>query len=211
MTHKRQEAPGTLELVREFVNTADFEGEEEELASPAGLARWLRARNLLEPDAEVGRRTCAAPSTCARRCARSCAPTTAGDPATDAVATLRAAAQRAGVGLEFEPDGSRREPQAGGVDGALGRLLVAVHEAQHDGTWARMKACPWDTCHWAFYDHTKNRYGGVVQHGRVREPRQGAGLPRASRALGSRSMPHVEVAGRATCTTSARARVSRCS
>jgi predicted RNA-binding Zn ribbon-like protein len=75
------------------------------------------------------------------------------------VTTLRASAQRAGVGLEFEPDGSRLEPQAGGVDGALGRLLVAVHEAQHDGTWARMKACPWDTCHWAFYDHTKNRSG----------------------------------------------------
>jgi predicted RNA-binding Zn ribbon-like protein len=23
-----------------------------------------------------------------------------------------------------------------------------------------LKACPWHTCHWAFYDHTKNS-GGV--------------------------------------------------
>jgi predicted RNA-binding Zn ribbon-like protein len=29
----------------------------------------------------------------------------------------------------------------------------------HDGTWSRMKACRNDTCHWAFYDASRNRSG----------------------------------------------------
>jgi predicted RNA-binding Zn ribbon-like protein len=36
-------------------------------------------------------------------------------------------------------------------------LLAIVAEAQADGSWERMKACPWETCRWAFYDHSKNR------------------------------------------------------
>jgi predicted RNA-binding Zn ribbon-like protein len=28
-----------------------------------------------------------------------------------------------------------------------------------DGTWDRLKACAADDCHWAFYDHTRNRSG----------------------------------------------------
>src|SRR5215468_10676791 len=39
-------APGRLELVREFVNTRDIEAGTDELGSPAGLTRWLRARDL---------------------------------------------------------------------------------------------------------------------------------------------------------------------
>ena len=51
------------------------------------------------------------------------------------------------------------EPCRPGVDGALGRLLGIVAEAQKEGTWSRLKACPWDTCRWAFYDHSRNRSG----------------------------------------------------
>ena len=39
----------------------------------------------------------------------------------------------------------------------FGRLLGIVARAQADGTWERMKACPWHTCHVAFYDHSRNR------------------------------------------------------
>ena len=54
---------------------------------------------------------------------------------------------------------SSLEPETPGSDGALGRLLTIVHEAEHEGTWPRLKACPWHTCHWAFYDNTKNASG----------------------------------------------------
>ncbi|HVT42409.1 MAG TPA: CGNR zinc finger domain-containing protein, partial [Acidimicrobiales bacterium] len=36
----------------------------------------------------------------------------------------------------------------------VARVLVIVRDAQHDGTWARLKACRNDECHWAFYDRS---------------------------------------------------------
>jgi predicted RNA-binding Zn ribbon-like protein len=41
-------APAQLELVRAFVNTLDIEAGTDELSSPAGLAAWLRERDLAE-------------------------------------------------------------------------------------------------------------------------------------------------------------------
>jgi predicted RNA-binding Zn ribbon-like protein len=159
MTHKRQEAPGRLELVREFVNTVDFEAGEEELADPAGLAAWLRKQELLEADADVGEKDVER-ARAVREALRALLMANNGaqrDP--EAVATLHDAASRAGIALTFDPGGSRLAPEAGGVDGALGRLLTVVHEAEQAGTWPRLKACPWHTCHWAFYDNTKNASG----------------------------------------------------
>jgi len=160
MTHKRQEAPGRLELVREFVNTADLEGGDEELASPAGLARWLQAHDLLESDAEVGEKDLER-AIAAREALRAQLKAHNGsDRDPEAVATLHEAANRAGIGLSFDDAGaSRLEPRTPGADGAIGRLLTIVHEAEHEGTWARLKACPWHTCQWAFYDNTKNASG----------------------------------------------------
>jgi hypothetical protein len=44
-----QEAPGRLRLVQEFVNSVDLEKEgSDQLATPDGLAGWLRERELLE-------------------------------------------------------------------------------------------------------------------------------------------------------------------
>ena len=48
-------------------------------------------------------------------------------------------------------------PRAGGVDGALGHLLVLIADAQRDGTWSRLKACPAEDCQFAFYDRSRNR------------------------------------------------------
>ena len=45
-----------LELVREFVNTRDFDHETDVLASPGELADWLLARGLAEDDQRTGAR-----------------------------------------------------------------------------------------------------------------------------------------------------------
>ena len=50
-------------------------------------------------------------------------------------------------------------PRAGGFAGVLARLLVPVTHAAMDGSWARVKACVADDCHWAFYDASRNRSG----------------------------------------------------
>ena len=69
--------------------------------------------------------------------------------------TLRRAADAARLTLDL------RKPQlvahAGGVDGALGRVLAVVFTAMLDGTWPRLKVCR--KCEWAFYDNSKNRSG----------------------------------------------------
>ena len=54
---------------------------------------------------------------------------------------------------------TRFEPVAGGVDGALGQIVAAIHAGIAEGTWERLKACERDVCRWAFYDHSKNRSG----------------------------------------------------
>ena len=78
------------------------------------------------------------------------------DPA--AIETLDAASLRARLTVRFTgPDRTGLEPAAGGVDGALGRLLRIVGAAIDDGTWQRMKVCPAETCRWAFYDTSRNR------------------------------------------------------
>jgi predicted RNA-binding Zn ribbon-like protein len=78
------------------------------------------------------------------------------DPA--AVATLDAASRRARLTLRFTgPDQTLLEPAAGGVDGALGRLLAIIDAAVQDGSWQRLKVCPAETCQWAFYDASRNR------------------------------------------------------
>ena len=161
MSRKRPEAPGRLDLIRQFVNTLDMEDGPEQLDSPEHLKRWLRAHDLIEPGAEVGEDDLRHAVGVREALRQQLKANNGFDRDPEAVATLHEAAGRAGVSLSFDPSGATRlEPARPGVDGAMGRLLTIVHEAEHDGTWTRMKACPWHTCHWAFYDNTKNA-GGV--------------------------------------------------
>ncbi len=157
MVMNRDEAPGELELVRAFVNTRDVEDGADELSAAPGLTGWLRARGLLGREEEVGPGALerAAEVREAIRGLLLANNHTGFDPA--AAATLDDAARRARLGLRFLPDGNaRQEPEAGGVDGALGRLLAIVAAAQADGTWPRLKACRNGDCLWAFYDHARN-------------------------------------------------------
>jgi hypothetical protein len=65
---------------------------------------------------------------------------------TNAVGRLEAS-----VTVVLNGDGSARLV----ADDVLGELLAIVAQAQADGTWRRMKACP--SCGWAFYDRSRNR------------------------------------------------------
>ena len=156
-----QEAPGRLELVRAFVNSVDLEDDVEELSSPEALAAWLAGRELLV-GGEAPARADLTRAVALREALRELLLGHHGDHDTDpaAVETIEAAARRARLELRFAPGGAARvAPGRDGVDGALGRLLAIVADAQADGTWERLKACPWDTCRWAFYDHSRNRSG----------------------------------------------------
>jgi predicted RNA-binding Zn ribbon-like protein len=157
---KNQAAPGTLELVRQFVNTADREQNEERLPTPEALSTWLADQQLISApmpaDAADLRHAIEL-----REALRAILLAHNGGPAVPDAAgeTLDDAACRARLQLRFRGGDIALEPEAGGVDAGLGRLLAIVYAAIAQHTWERLKACREHTCEWAFYDHTKNRSG----------------------------------------------------
>lgn len=158
---KRQDAPGELELVRGFVNTLDVNPGTEELGEPGDLRGWLIDNGLGGPDLRVGAADLRRAIQLREALRVILAAHTDGAPApVGACRTLDQLAVRARLRLRFDDHGGARiNPDAAGVDAALGRLLAVVHDAIAEGSWYRLKACRDHTCAWAFYDHTKNRSG----------------------------------------------------
>jgi predicted RNA-binding Zn ribbon-like protein len=157
-------APEPLRLVQRFVNSVDLESGEDELTSPAELRDWLAERCLIEADDTVSaadlRRALDV-----REGLRALLMANNGQPAdAERVERLNRAAARAGVRVRFESGAEPRlAPETRGVDGAVGRLMAIVAGAVEQGTWQRLKACPRDVCHWAFFDRSKNRSGRWCQ------------------------------------------------
>jgi predicted RNA-binding Zn ribbon-like protein len=151
-----QEAPDQLELVRAFVNTYDHEQGTEALSGPGALTAWLGANGLGTPRASGADLARARELREALRAILQHHGGAPLDPAAPAV--VDDAAGRAQLSVAFDDHGGAViAPRAGGVDGALGRLLVTIADAQRDGTWPRLKACPAQDCRWAFYDRSRNR------------------------------------------------------
>jgi predicted RNA-binding Zn ribbon-like protein len=154
----RQPAPGDLALVQRFINTLDIEASTDELSSPEGLSQWLAAHELIAADAHVD----ADDLNRARGLRESLRVLLDANhgaaPSHEAIDAFNEQAARLPLHVRADPPGRLAlEPAAGGVDGALGRLLAIAYTAAIDGTWSRLKVCPADTCRWAFYDHSKNR------------------------------------------------------
>jgi predicted RNA-binding Zn ribbon-like protein len=148
-------APDQLELVRTFVNTYDHEDGTEELTDPATLTAWLDGHGLGAPAATAAD----VERTHQLREALRAILQHHGGLELDAAAprVVDAAAERAQLAVAFDDHGDALiAPRADGVDGALGRLLVLIADAQRDGTWSRLKACPADDCQYAFYDRSRN-------------------------------------------------------
>ncbi|MGH2756635.1 MAG: CGNR zinc finger domain-containing protein [Actinomycetota bacterium] len=153
-------APGRLEVVQDFVNTADLEGGTDDLAGPEDLRAWLAERDLIAPGIDLS------PADLARavefreglRDALEANHDGALDPR--AIETINRTAAGARLVVRMAPDGSSSlVPDSAGIEGALGRLLAIVYTAMTDGTWDRLKICKRDKCRWAFYDQSKNQSG----------------------------------------------------
>jgi predicted RNA-binding Zn ribbon-like protein len=157
---KNQSAPGTLELVRQFVNTVDLEQNEERLPTPEALSTWLAEQRLIPAPAPADAEDLQHAIEL-REALRAILLAHNGGPAAPPAAgeTLDEAACRARLQLRFRGSDVALEPEADGVDAGLGRLLAIVQAATAQRTWERLKACREHTCEWAFYDHTKNHSG----------------------------------------------------
>jgi predicted RNA-binding Zn ribbon-like protein len=148
-----------LELVRDFVNTADLEDRREDLEHGRELVRWLREHRLLSGPTRASERD-AENARAVREALRELLRANNDVPDVDrdqASATLDEAARRAGLAVRFEHGAILFRPTRGGVPGGLALVLAAVGAAMSDGTWRRLKACRADTCRFAFIDNARNQ------------------------------------------------------
>ena len=151
--------PPSLRLVRDFVNTVEYQLDDERLREPADLAAWLSRRGLLDEDTPVSADDLAF-ATQLREGLRGVLELHAGhEPDATAVARLNEALAQLPVHVRFVAAESFELEPAGAdpVHRALAGLLAAVRESVDDGTWPRLKACARDSCRWAYYDHSRNR------------------------------------------------------
>ncbi len=152
-------APGRLEFVRQFINTADLYPEEEQLSDLDSLRAWLREHEL------IGSRERLAAGDLERALAvreglRSLLEARDRDggvePAT--VRALNELAPAALLRVSFDAAGvPALEAVGGGLDRAFGELFAIIQLAAVDGSWERLKVCADHQCLWAFYDRSKNR------------------------------------------------------
>ena len=149
---------GALRLVREFVNTRDFDEGTDRLADPRDLADWLVSSGLAAPGLTVGAADLRRAVELRESLRAALLANNDGAPPSPAdLEVLNRIGQRAKLVTRFDAaGGAALEPASGGADGAFGRLLAIVHDATATGDWGRLKACRNDTCLWAFFDHSKN-------------------------------------------------------
>lgn len=152
-------APGTLELVRAFINTLDVETGRDQLDSPEALRRWLQQHDLLPPCDVVFDSAALARHLDLRETLRALALANGrGEADRAAMAHLNELATDTPLRLTFgESVGMVPACDLQAAGGAA--ILGAVHRAMLDGTWSRLKACASETCVWAFYDNSRNRSG----------------------------------------------------
>ena len=161
----REAAPGELAHVESFVNThhypaAEHEVERELLTSPEDLRDWFAGRGWLAADAHLTDADLQQALEVREALRSLLLANNGGELDEAAVESLNRAAKSAEILVRFHDDGrSELAAARSGIDGALGQLLAIVFRAMAEGTWERLKACPYESCFWAFYDYSKNRSG----------------------------------------------------
>lgn len=157
---REQAAPedAVAELLRAFVNTLDLDRGTDALADGGAAQAWLADAGLAAPTGTLGeaehdrvlgtREAFRAMLVAHAEHGR----------ADEAVEFLNRVADDGGLTLCFSgPARAALDVTCGGLEGVLEELAAIELRAAQDGVWERLKACPADGCHWAFYDASRNR------------------------------------------------------
>ena len=151
-------APDRLELIRAFVNTRDIDLQTEALTSPEELRRWLAEHDLLAAGERVSAGDLRSALAVREAFRTLLVANAAGEPPpADAIGVLNAASTEYGLAPRLD-DGGRSAivTPVRGAQRALATLLAVMHEEIARGRWIRLKACLEQSCHWAFYDTSRN-------------------------------------------------------
>jgi predicted RNA-binding Zn ribbon-like protein len=158
----RAVAPGELRLVQSFTNSRwDLDHQlQDRFSDSASLARWLVARELLDPSVQLGDSDLDL-SLDVREGLRALMFVNNGAPPDwPAIERLNRALIVPGLAVVLDPyeppDFRSRRRDLGAVVALLSTIVAA---AQLDGRWSRMKACHGEHCGWVFYDHSRNQSG----------------------------------------------------
>jgi predicted RNA-binding Zn ribbon-like protein len=152
-------APHTqLDLVRDYVNTLDFETGVDAIATPDELALWLSEQGLVDDLVEPTEEE-VAEALGVREAIRKLLLANNGveEDATAASKTLEEAGRKARLGVRFESGRTVLAPDAEGARGAIGRIVATVAEVAPTDEWKRLKGCRDEHCRVAFYDQSRNR------------------------------------------------------
>ena len=147
-----------LDLVRDYVNTLDFETGIDTIASPDELATWFSEQGLVEDFVEPSDEELA-DALAVREAIRELLLANNGvaADAEGASKTLEAAGREARLGVRFESGRPALAPEGDGARAALGRIVAIVAELAPTDEWKRLKTCRDEHCRVAFYDKSRNR------------------------------------------------------
>jgi len=132
-----------LDLVRDYVNTLDFETGIDRISSPDELAMWFSEQGLVDDLVEPTDQE-HADAVAVREAIRDLLLANNGV-AVDADAaskTLEAAGRKAHLGVRFENGRPLLAPEGDGAQAALGRVVATVAELAPTDEWKRLKTWP---------------------------------------------------------------------
>jgi predicted RNA-binding Zn ribbon-like protein len=149
-------APMPLLVVQGFLNTRDVEDETDLLAELAPARGWLVEAGLLDPAAGL-----TASELEQARDVREAIRALVEEGDEHRLEPLRELAETHRAQLTVADGGAIGLANARSEDlgDALFELLLIIHRAQRDGTWARLRVCANAECQWAFYDRSRNQQG----------------------------------------------------
>ncbi len=147
-----------LDLVRDYVNTLDFETGIDLVSTPDELAVWFSEQGLVDDLVEPTEQELV-DAHAVREAIRALLLVNNGVEADAAAAskTLEEAGRKAQLGVRFEDGRPVLAPADDGTRGAIGRIVAAVAELAPTDEWKRLKGCRDENCRVAFYDKSRNR------------------------------------------------------
>jgi CGNR zinc finger/Putative stress-induced transcription regulator len=150
--------PAQLAVVASFLNTAQIDGQPDQLMTAPDLTRWLVRHRLVPPGTQFDDPDRERLLEFRDALAQLAAGNSGNGIDRRAVTTLNDAARRIRLGIRLHPaDGYRLIAEGPGVDRPIGDLLLRVMSAMNTNTWQRLKVCGNPDCGRVFYDSSRNR------------------------------------------------------